>query len=53
LKENKSIAKGEMQNISNYSDKKRSVSEINLLKEEIFNFIKEKLIKSKETTKLF
>jgi hypothetical protein len=53
LKENKSIAKGEIQTISNYSDKKRSVCEINLLKEEIFNFIKEKLINNKETTKIF
>jgi hypothetical protein len=43
LKEQKLIANEKIQKISNFSDKKRSISEINLLKEELFKFIKEKL----------
>lgn len=53
LKEKRSIINGEIQKISNFSDKKRSVAEINLLKEEIFKFIKEKMINNKDITAIF
>jgi hypothetical protein len=46
FKEQRLIANEKIQKISNFWDKKRSSSEINLLKEEIFKFIKEKLLKN-------
>lgn len=44
---------GEIQKISNYTDKKRSTAEINILKEEIFKFIKQKLNKNQDMTLIF